>query len=216
MDPTTVASIMQAVQDLVPTHASIAITDARRYLYYQPSKVIDLKIQPGDEIKEGTATHKALVTQSKISEYIDSRVLGVPYFGISVPILDGERIKGCMTTILPAKPSKLLTRFLTVLMSDRWIPVPYDQVLYLEAQNRKTRVQTTRGLGFHKRNLSELEFLLPDDSFIRVHRSYIVNVNSISEIHPDSHSTFLLIMKDKAKIPVSQTYASAFRKSLQF
>ena len=36
--------------------------------------------------------------------------------------------------------------------------------------------------GTHKNTLQEFEFLLPKDSFIRCHRSFIVNVNHIKEI----------------------------------
>jgi two-component system, LytTR family, response regulator LytT len=212
----TASSILQAIREFVPTHASIAISDSRQYLYYEPSPTIDLNIKPGDMVKEGTATYKALVTQNKISEYIGSDVFGISYFGTSVPIVEGDHPKGCITMIFPTKPSTILAKFLTIKTEDRWLPVSYDQILYLEAQNRKTKVQSVRGTGFHKFNLTDFEFLLPTDSFIRVHRSYFVNVNFISEIHPDSHSTFLLTMKDKSRIPVSQTYASYFRKTLQF
>ncbi|MBO1915005.1 LytTR family transcriptional regulator DNA-binding domain-containing protein, partial [Microvirga sp. 3-52] len=38
----------------------------------------------------------------------------------------------------------------------------------------------------------------------------------IKEIFPDTHSTFVLAMDDETKIPVSQSYASYFRKLLGF
>ncbi len=217
MDRLTVSSIMKGIGDLLPNHTSIAISDESEFIYYQPSKSIDLKIQPGDKISEGTVTYMALSLRHKVSQHIDSHLFGISYFGISVPILESGFTKGCITAIFPSKPSQLVSTLLTIKTNDRWIPVPFEQIMYLEAQNRKTRIQTiTRGEGFHKCNLSELEMILPESLFIRVHRSYIVNVNSIHEIHPDSHSTFLLIMKDKTKIPVSQSYASFFRKTLGF
>ncbi|MEI2435280.1 LytTR family DNA-binding domain-containing protein, partial [Priestia megaterium] len=43
-----------------------------------------------------------------------------------------------------------------------------------------------------------------------------VNVTQIQEIYPDTHSTFLLVMNNGEKIPVSQSYASYFRKLLGF
>jgi DNA-binding LytR/AlgR family response regulator len=214
MDTVTIPSIMSVIAELFPNHTSIAVSDAQQYIYYKPSKAIDLNIQPGDKIKEGTLTHKALTARQKLSAYVDASVFGVAYFGMSVPIFEQGQAKGCVTAILPSKPSQLA--FLTVKTSDRWIPVPYEKIMYLEAQNRKTKVKTAQIEGFHKCNLSELELMLPEDIFMRVHRSYIVNLNDIQEIQPDSHSTFLLIMKDQSKIPVSQTYASYFRRALRF
>ncbi|MEB6550828.1 LytTR family transcriptional regulator DNA-binding domain-containing protein [Heyndrickxia sporothermodurans] len=216
MDHHTVSSIMEVIQELVPKDTSIAIANDKQYIYYQPSKQIDLKIKPGDQIREGTATFKALKVKQKISDYIDKNILGISYFGMSVPIVEGNQLKGCVTAILPRKPITFPTSFLTVKSNDRWLPLPFNQIMFLEAQSRKTNVHSSSLVGTHKFNLTELEFFLPSDLFIRCHRSYIININFIAEIHPDSHSTFLLIMKDGAKIPVSQTYASQFRKILCF
>ncbi|MBW9235470.1 hypothetical protein JQK62_25405, partial [Leptospira santarosai] len=71
MDTKTINEIMQVIQEFFPEQASIAISNTREYVYYQPSKRIDLKILPGDPIKEGTATHKALVYGQKVNEFID-------------------------------------------------------------------------------------------------------------------------------------------------
>lgn len=66
MDQHTISSIMEVIQDLVPKDTSIAITNDKQYIYYQPSKQIDLKIKPGDRIREGTATYQALTVQKNI------------------------------------------------------------------------------------------------------------------------------------------------------
>jgi len=207
---------MEVIRDLVPKYTSIAVTNSQQYIYYQPSNQIDLKIKPGDRVREGTASYKALSFHQKISDYIEKDVLGTPYFGMSVPILDGEKVRGCVTAILPKKPLEFPTSFLTIKANDRWYPVSYKNVMFLEALSRKTNVHTESLVGVHKLNLTELEFYLPSDIFIRCHRSYIINIQHIAEIHPESHSTFLLLMKDGTKIPVSQTYSSQFRKILHF
>lgn len=216
MDQQTVLSIMEVIRDLVPKYTSIAVTNNQQYIYYQPSNQIDLKIKPGDRVREGTASHKALSFHQKVSDYIEKDVLGIPYFGMSVPILDGEKVRGCITAILPKKPLEFPTSFLTIKANDRWYPVSFKNVMFLEALSRKTNVHTEMMVGVHKLNLTELEFYLPSDMFIRCHRSYIINTHYIAEIHPESHSTFLLLMKDGTRIPVSQTYSSQFRKILHF
>lgn len=214
MDASSIPSLLNVFNELLPVPASIAVADEHQYIYYQPSKLVQLPIQAGDQIKEGSLTFKALSAQQKIAETVGPQVFGISYFGMSVPILEQGQPKGCITVILPSKPTQL--SFLTVRMEDRWAPVPFEKIHYLEAQNRKTKVKSEAVEGFHKFNLTELEFMLPPHDFIRVHRSYIVNLNHIREIQPDSHSTFLLIMKDQAKIPVSQSYASDFRRALLF
>lgn len=216
MDPLTVSSLMDVMKEFFPPNASVAVSDHEKFIYYQPSRLVDLHICAGDPIKKGSVTQQALTEKHQVSTYIDSDVYGIPYYAMSVPIFDHHQLKGAVTTIYPAKPSPISRNLLTIKAEDRWYPIPYSDVMYLESEGRKTKVQALSGNGYHKLNLTELEFMLPDDSFIRVHRSYIVNVHFIQEIQPDSHSTFLLIMKDRTKIPVTQTYASLFRKLLNY
>lgn len=216
MNQLTVPGLMDVMKQFFPFHTSVAVSDQTTFIYYQPSRLIDLPIQAGDPIKPGSVTQQAITKQQPVSTYIDSDVYGIPYYATSTPIFDGGILTGALTTIYPAKPSPISHCILTIKSEDRWYPVPYSEVLYLESEGRKTKVQAQSGSGYHKMNLTEMEFLLPADSFIRVHRSYIVNVRFIQEIQPDSHSTFLLIMKDRTKIPVTQTYTSAFRKALNY
>lgn len=77
--------------------------------------------------------------------------------------------------------------------TDGWIPVPFSKVMYLEAKDKKTYVNAEELTGTHKYSLQEFEYLLPKDSFIRCHRSFIVNVNHIKAIYPDTHSTFYFL-----------------------
>ena len=207
--------ILNVVGELFSDEVSIAISDKRHYLYYRPSKRVNLKIKTGDPIKKGTITDKALSTQKKVSEYIDRDVIGVPYDGQAVPLFDknGELI-GCITAIYPTVTHG--KSVITVKTSDGWVPIPFPKVLYIEAKERKTYVYSKRSSGTHKFPLQELEYILPNDSFIRCHRSYIVNVNQIVDIFPDTHSTFILVLTDGSQIPVSQSYSSYFRKLLSF
>lgn len=217
MDAISVKSVLNIVSEFIPKEEmSIAVADDKQFIYYQPSKQIDLKIKPGDAVNDDTVTYKAICGQKKIAEHIEHNGFGVSYYGISIPVIDKGGPKGAVTAILPYKPLLLSSKFLTIKTNERWVPIPNEKIMYLEAQNRKTRIQAEAVNGFHKLNLSELELVLPRNNFIRVHRSYIVNINFIAEILPDFHSTFLLVMKDGSKIQVSQTYASQFRRSLGF
>ncbi len=207
-------SILNVIGDLFSDEISIAVSNTKEYVFYRPSKRIDLKIKPGDPIKEGTMAHKALASRQKVSEFISRDVFGVPYHGVAVPFLNDEGVEGCVTAVYPALTDG--KSVVTVKSSDGWVPIPFSDVMYLEAKNRKTHVYGLEISGTHKYSLQEFEFVLPVDSFIRCHRSYIVNVNHIKEIYPDTHSTFLLLMKNGDMISVSQSYSSYFRKLLAF
>ncbi len=65
MEHFTMESIFNAIGELFSDETSIVVANTKEYIYYRPSKRIDLKIKPGDPIKEGTITHKALTGKQK-------------------------------------------------------------------------------------------------------------------------------------------------------
>ncbi|MCM3766787.1 LytTR family DNA-binding domain-containing protein [Neobacillus niacini] len=214
MESITVVSLLDVISELFSEEISIAVSNTREYIYYRPSKRIDLKIRPGDLLKEGTIAFKAVQSKQKVSEFIDRDVFGIPYHGMAVPFFHEGKLEGCVTAIFPALTSGKLV--VTIKTQDGWVPVPFSQVIYFEAKDKKTHVYTEWHSGTHKYSLQDFEFQLPKDDFIRCHRSFIVNVNQIKEIHPDTHSTFILTMKNSDRVPVSQSYSSYFRRLLGF
>ncbi|MCJ1907826.1 LytTR family DNA-binding domain-containing protein [Planococcus ruber] len=210
----TQSSLLDVMGELFSDEVSIVVTNTKEYIYYRPSKRIDLKIRPGDPIKEGSMAHMALTTNQKSSEFVDRDVFGVPYHGMAVPFEKEGVLGGCVIAIYPAFTEG--KSVVTVKTSDGWKPIPFAQVAYLEVKDRKTHVYAAELSGTNKNTLQEFEFLLPRDRFIRCHRSFIVNVHHIKEIYPDTHSTFVLAMNNGDRIPVSQSYSSYFRKMLGF
>lgn len=210
----TISTLLDVVGELFSDEISIAVSNSTEYVYYRSSKRIDLKIRIGDVVKEGTIAYKALELKQKVSEFINRDIFGIPYHGMSVPIFHNGQLEGCVTAIYPALTDG--KSVVTVKSLDGWIPIPFSNVVYLEAKDRKTYVYSSEFSGTHKSSLQEFEFILPKDSFIRCHRSFIVNVKHIKEIHPDIHSTFILSMDNGERVPVSQSYSSYFRKLLGF
>jgi len=62
--------------------------------------------------------------------------------------------------------------------------------------------------------LNELATQLDPMRFIRVHRSSIVNIDSIVELQPISHGEFELVLKDGHRSRVSRTYRTQLEKRL--
>lgn len=223
MDNTLVPEVLQMIGEVVPDGVSIAISDGSQYLYYQPSAIIDLKITPGDAVPIGSATYQALQEMGKVGHYVESRVFGVPYYGLSLPLVSHGQVMGCITAIyapqaLPMAAPEPRVSFLIGKDDDGWLPLSLNDIVYISSNEGKTFLHTSSASYANKFSMSELEGMLPQRQFVRCHRSYFVNVESIGFIHPHFHSTFLLEMKDKQKtrVPVSQTYSSSFRQLLGF
>nr|WP_295971513.1 LytTR family DNA-binding domain-containing protein [uncultured Bacillus sp.] len=214
MEDITLSSLLDTIGELFSDEVSIAVSNTIEYIYYRPSKRIDLKIRVGDPVREGTMAYKALMSRQKESEFINRDVFGIPYHGMAVPFFHKKDLEGVVTAIYPALTDA--KSVVTVKTADGWIPIPFADVVYLEAKDKKTKVYSRELSGIHKHCLHEFEYFLPKDSFIRCHRSFIVNVNHIKAIYPDTHSTFVLCMDNDERVPVSQSYSSYFRKLLGF
>lgn len=62
--------------------------------------------------------------------------------------------------------------------------------------------------------LNDLSARLDPVRFVRVHRSAVVNIDSIVELQPISHGEFELILKDGHRSRVSRTYRTELEKRL--
>lgn len=214
MKDLSIVALLDVIGELFSDEISIAISDREKYIYYRPSKRIDLKITPGDPVIDGTLAYKAMSSKQKMSEFIDREVFGVPYHGKAVPFQHEGELEGCVLAIYPAFTEG--KSVVTIKTQDGWIPIPFSDVIYLEVKDRKTHIVTKTFSGTHTSSLQDFEYRLPRELFIRCHRSFIVNVHHIKEIYPDTHSTFLLAMENGEKVSVSQSYSSYFRKLLGF
>jgi two-component system LytT family response regulator len=66
----------------------------------------------------------------------------------------------------------------------------------------------------HRSTLNELSDHLDPMRFIRIHRSTIVNIDSIVELRPISHGEFELLLKDGHRSRISRTYRIEVEKRL--
>lgn len=82
--------------------------------------------------------------------------------------------------------------------------VPVQRIDYIEAQDDYVHVYS-RGQKYVKQQpLGELETLLDSTRFIRVHRSYIVNLESLARVEPYAKDSRVALLKDGTKVPVSR------------
>src|SRR5690606_19405455 len=162
MEKITPGPLLDVMGELFSDEVSIVVSNMEEYTYYRPSKRIDLKIKPGDKVREGTIAHKALTTGQKASEFINREVFGVPYHGMAVPFEEDGELAGCVMAIYPAYTEG--KSVVTVKSPDGWKPIPFTEVRYLEVKDRKTHVHSADFSGTNKNSLQEFEYLLPRDS----------------------------------------------------
>jgi DNA-binding LytR/AlgR family response regulator len=108
---------------------------------------------------------------------------------------------------------------LSVRKGDRYILVDPSEVTHAYIVEGVVFVATPRftGMTAH-RTLDDLENDLDPHAFRRVHRSYIVNINHVSEVIPGPNGTYRLRCDDEKKtvVPLSRAQAKQLRKLLRW
>ena len=54
--------------------------------------------------------------------------------------------------------------------------------------------------------MNNLEEELDQNKFVRIHRSYIINIEQIKEIQPWSHGDYIVLLKNGEKLSMSRRY----------
>lgn len=86
---------------------------------------------------------------------------------------------------------------------------------YIEAQDDYVQVNAA-GKGWLKhQRLSELETQLDPQVFVRIHRSYIVNLGAIARIEPASKDNYCAVLKDGVKLPISRSGYARVRELMR-
>ena len=78
-------------------------------------------------------------------------------------------------------------------------------VTYVEAQDDYVAVHAGGRTWLKSQRLVDLEAQLDPRRFLRVHRSYIVNVDAVARIEPSGKDGHCALLKDGGRVPISRT-----------
>lgn len=214
-----VHQIAKFIEDWVPKEASIAIAIDDQYVSYYAGQH-DIQIRPEQPIPKGSITERVFHRKSRVETLINDSVFGISYYGVGYPIEGKEGFNGALTVILPpgySSKKQATLSFLTGKQGEFWIPIPIDQITHIEGNQKKTWFYTEDSQYSTIYTLKYLEENLPD-FFLRIHRSYIVNVTFIKKLSRDISSNLRVILKspDCRHLTISQTYIPRVRQTLGF
>src|SRR6266496_5320265 len=82
--------------------------------------------------------------------------------------------------------------------------IAIDALDYAEAQDDYVSLRSGGKEYLKQQTLAELEASLPKDRFVRIHRSYLLNLERLARIEPDGSDTRTAILTDGSRLPVSR------------
>jgi len=93
--------------------------------------------------------------------------------------------------------------------------IPIEQVIRLKADGDYVKILTEQGNFMKKKTLSYFESSLPEDNFVRVHRSHLINVGHITRIDPYEKNSHVALLQNGERVSVSRSGYQKLKDMLQ-
>lgn len=110
--------------------------------------------------------------------------------------------------VTPAAKQENTEGFIFVKVENRLVKIETEFINYIEANGDYATISTTEKNYTIYSTMKSLEDKIKNDSFVRVHRSFIININKINDIEDNT----LLI--NKKIIPIGASYKNVLMKRL--
>ncbi len=101
---------------------------------------------------------------------------------------------------------------LTVRVGERMLYLRMQDIDWVEAADDVARLHVGKQVFEHRITLSQLEQRLPSRTFLRVHRSTIVNVERIREFQPWFQGDWVIVLADGARVQTGKSYRARVRE----
>jgi two-component system LytT family response regulator len=83
--------------------------------------------------------------------------------------------------------------------------IPIAKLDYVEAQDDYIALRSDKKSYLKQQTISSIEAQLDPKRFVRVHRSYIVNLERIARIEPYTKDSRVAVLQDSTQLPVSRS-----------
>ena len=107
------------------------------------------------------------------------------------------------------KESSISTKpFLTRVMiklASRVILLRVDQIDWIEADGNYAKLHVGKKAHLLREKMQELESQLDPQRFVRIHRSIIVNLERIKELHPHFNGDYIVVLEDGSQLKLSRS-----------
>lgn len=92
------------------------------------------------------------------------------------------------------------SNFLFVRADRKMVKIDFDEILFIESLSDYIKINTPSKIIVTRETISNIEAKLPTESFIRIHRSFIISLNKIESF------TNEFIEVNKVALPISRSY----------
>ena len=83
--------------------------------------------------------------------------------------------------------------------------VPLSKIDYLEAQDDYVAVHSERRTYLKEQTMGQMEAMLEPRQFVRIHRSYLLNIDRLAKVEAAERDRRVAILRDDTRLPISRS-----------
>jgi len=92
--------------------------------------------------------------------------------------------------------------------------IPTIEVLYIEAYDDYVKIHTLDKYHLKKKTMGHYEEALPPQQFMRIHRSFIINIDSLSKIESFDKNSYRATLSNGSIVPISRSVYPRLKEAL--
>jgi two-component system LytT family response regulator len=134
-----------------------------------------------------------------------------------------DRVRGKNLAVIAEQLQKMMAALkgekeyierLSIKSAGRILFLGVDEIDWIEAADNYVQVHSRQTSHLLLATMSSLEKRLNPQQFLRIHRSTIVNLKRIKELHPMFHGEFRVILQDGTQLTSGRSYSKNLQKLL--
>jgi two-component system LytT family response regulator len=149
---------------------------------------LDFLLKPFDQTRFEKALERARgqLSQAKGTTMLDSRLV---------------------TLLEELHEERKYSERLIVKSSGRVFFVRTEEIDWVEASGNYVKIHTKSDAHLLRESMKNMEAKLDPKTFVRIHRSAIVNIDHIKELEPWFHGEYIVIMRDGTRLTASRVFS---------
>jgi len=92
--------------------------------------------------------------------------------------------------------------------------IPVEEIKWIEAQDDYVLINSEKGRFLKQKTMKYFENHLNENQFVRIHRSYIINLDFLQHLEQTDTESYRLVLKNGKELPVSKNGLSRLKSTL--
>lgn len=92
--------------------------------------------------------------------------------------------------------------------------IPVEEIKWIEAQDDYVLINSEKGRFLKQKTMKYFENHLNENQFVRIHRSYIINLDFLQHLEQTDTESYRLVLKNGKELPVSKTGLQKLKSTL--